>query len=79
MSGVAILATCPACGNYFLMGPQVFDGKYIPRYKISVCMNCYDDNRAGWSPQHEINITKQLESNGIGLPEREPNGLLPRE
>ncbi len=79
MNRVATVATCPACGNYFLMGPQVYDGKYIPRYKISVCMNCYDSNLAGWTPHIEKNITKHLASNGIDIPDRAPNGLLPRD
>ena len=67
------------CGQSFQMSHGHYDGKFIPRYKISVCRNCYDGNWDGWAPHFEEQLLPHLEANGIDVPERNAKGWLPRD
>ena len=44
-----------------------------------VCDSCYRGNWDGWAPQLESSITSKLNEQRLPLPERNANGLLPRE
>ena len=73
-----IMYRCFICRNQFQMGPQIYEGKYIKTYDISVCNVCYDSNWDGWAPQSEEVLIKHLSDNALPIPERNEKGLLPR-
>ena len=79
MNDVKFMYTCDLCGAEYQFGRHIYDGKYIPRYKLNVCMNCYSGNHDGWSPHDERIILKHIEENGLSVPERNEEGLLPRD
>ena len=47
--GPKVMKKCDHCGAEFQYGPHVYDGKYIQRYDITVCMICYNGNSDGWA------------------------------
>ena len=61
------------------MGPHRYDGKYIPRYQISVCSGCWSGNWDGWGPLHEPMIVAHAQEKGLTLPPRNQKGWLPRD
>ena len=67
------------CGNEFQMGPQIYNGKYIRRYDITVCKTCWAGNWDGWVPHYEKDLIEHLNKKGLTIPERNAKGLLPRE
>lgn len=71
--------TCATCGRGFRYGPNRYDGKYIPTYKITVCSVCYQANWDGWAPQFEAAVTCKLREQGLPLPARNAKGWLPRD
>ncbi len=79
MTDQNIMHPCFMCGSQFQMGEHIYDGKYIRRYDIIVCMPCWDGNRDGWTPDYETRLIAHLENEGIPIPERNENGWLPRE
>jgi hypothetical protein len=78
-SGVRITYACFACGRVFEMGPQTYDGTFIPRYDIRVCRTCYVENWDGWGPFIERRLLAHLKESGIAVPPRNANGWLPRD
>ncbi len=52
--------------------------KDVPRYRFIVCRACWDENWAGWDPQHERRIVKHLEEQRLPVPTRNIGRLLPR-
>lgn len=70
---------CDLCGSEYQFGPHIYNGKYIARYKLAVCMPCYEGNWDGWAPHYEENILKHLKSKELPIPERNSNGWLPRD
>jgi len=70
---------CFMCGSQFQMGEHIYDGKYIRRYDIVVCMSCWDGNWDGCTLDYETHLITHLEKEGIPIPERNEKGLLPRE
>ncbi len=74
-----IMDRCFTCGSEFQMGPHQYDGKFIPRYKISVCRICYDGNWDGWAPQSSDRIIKHLKKENLPIPEKNEKRWLPRE
>lgn len=79
MSNKKIMLTCDLCGMEFQVGPHRYDGKYVGRYKIKVCEICWDGNWDGWNPRHEDLLLNSLAEHGLSVPERNENGLLPRD
>lgn len=82
MSNQKIMFRCffPFCGNQsFQMGHGLYDGKYIRRYDISVCMSCWRGNWDGWAPHYEKLLIAHLKEKGLPIPERNEKGWLPRE
>ncbi len=61
------------------MATHIYEGKKISRYHLSVCKLCYDGNWDGWTPHYEGKILSHLEAKGLPIPERNENGLLPRD
>jgi hypothetical protein len=43
------------------------------------CNKCYAANFDGWAPKLEEKVTRNLKAKGLNIPERNTNGLLPRE
>lgn len=70
---------CQLCGRKYQMGAHKYDGKHIPKYKLDVCTTCYDGNWDGWAPHYEKTILQHLEENKLSPPERNSQGLLPRD
>lgn len=73
------MVKCPVCGNQFQFGPHKYDGKHLDRYEMTVCRLCYDVNWDGWGPAREAAILDHLREKGIPVPDRNQEGLLPRE
>ncbi|WP_339135743.1 MAG: hypothetical protein WGN25_18775 [Candidatus Electrothrix sp. GW3-4] len=73
------ICTCTICGTKYQMGRHFYNGKHIPRYKLDVCQSCYDSNRDGWHPDFETTLLSHLKENNIPIPERNNEGLYPRD
>jgi hypothetical protein len=71
--------SCETCGQQVRFGPNVYEGKYIPRYQIMVCSGCYAANWDGWAPQFETAVTRKLLEQGQPIPARNAKGWLPRD
>jgi hypothetical protein len=74
-----IMYPCFMCGRSFQMGPHRYDGKYIARYKISVCSGCWGSNWDGWGPHQEMLLVAHIRAEGIDMPDRNEKGWLPRD
>ena len=79
MSDEKFMTNCELCGRSFQFGPQVYDGKVIPRYQLTVCMSCWKGNWDGWNPRHEALLIAHSKAEGLPIPERNEKGWLPRE
>lgn len=73
------MVECDVCGGSFQFGPNRYDGLRNQTYHIMVCSGCHNANWDGWAPQYESQVIKSLAANGTPLPQRNENGLLPRE
>ena len=74
-----ILIRCDVCDKRFEFGPDRFEGRPNDKYSIMVCDGCYSANWDGWASQYEERITRYLKAKGLQMPNRNDNGLLPRE
>lgn len=74
-----IMMICDICGQKYQFGNHKYDGKYIPKYKLNVCMSCYEGNWDGWAPHYEQKFIEHLNQNGLPLPERNSKGWFPRD
>ncbi|UOA17445.1 hypothetical protein DSM14862_00190 [Sulfitobacter indolifex] len=77
-SGDKIMYSCDVCGSRHQMGPGRYDGKFIPAYKMQVCMPCFKMNWDGWAPIHEPKVITHLNEKNIPIPARNAAGWLPR-
>jgi hypothetical protein len=76
---VKIMEPCFMCGRSFQFGPHHYDGKFIRRYKISVCSGCWGSNWDGWGPSFEAKLIPHLNVLGLSVPKRNAKGWIPRE
>jgi hypothetical protein len=74
-----IIERCDLCGEEFQYGPIAYFGTYVPTYQVMTCNKCYAANFDGWAPKLEEKVTRNLKAKGLNIPERNTNGLLPRE
>jgi hypothetical protein len=74
-----IIERCDLCGEEFQYGPIAYFGTYVPTYLVMTCNKCYAANCDGWAPKLEEKVTRNLKAKGLKIPERNTNGLLPRE
>ena len=74
---VKFMRICDFCGNKYQFGPHVYDGKYIKRYDMNVCLTCYNGNKDGWADISKI--IKHLKEKGLPIPETNAKGWLPLE
>lgn len=79
MPDFKFMCDCAVCGCSFQMGRHYYKGKYIPRYKLNVCQGCYNYNQDGWCQTFETKFLSHLKMNNIPTPERNEEGLFPRE
>jgi hypothetical protein len=79
MTDDKVMIPCDLCGTKFQTGPHRYDGKWIRRYQLSVCMPCYEGNWDGWGPIAEAKLLPHLRSKGIDVPERNLKGWIPRD
>lgn len=70
---------CIICGRQFQYGEHRYDGRFLPRYQMSVCDMCLQANHDGWAPQYEDRIIKHLKESDLEVPERNAEGWLPLE
>jgi hypothetical protein len=52
--------------------------KAIPRYRFSVCRDCWDENWVGWGREHEPRILQHLGEEHLPVPTRNIAHLFPR-
>lgn len=79
MSDGTFTCKCFLCGKEHSMGPHIYDGKWVRYYEMQVCKWCYDGNHDGWNPSYEEKILNHIHEKGIEEPERNDDGLLPRD
>ena len=72
-------SSCEICGSKFILGPHIYDGRYLPKYGITVCMRCFFANGGGWAPHLEPAVTASLRQRNLPIPPWNESGLLPRE
>lgn len=65
-----VMLKCPFCPTKFQFGPHRYDGKTIPRYRLTVCMSCYEGNWDGWNHAAEEILLAHLDKECIPVPRR---------
>lgn len=70
---------CPLCGGSIQDGLHDHPGHRLRGYGLFVCDNCYDNNWDGWTQDYEDRLLAALDEEEIEYPERNEDGLLPRE
>jgi hypothetical protein len=80
MKKESIKFSCFTCSTEYEMGFGVYEGKRISLYGgIYVCPTCYNGNVEGWNnPAVEEKLINHLKEEGLPVPERNENRLLPR-
>ncbi len=71
---------CDVCEQALHHGSHRCDGHKLRRYGgIMICDSCWERNNDGWPPYYEELLIQHLERQGIPIPRRNDNGLLPRD
>lgn len=70
---------CFLCNEVFEIGPAKDEGRFVSRYQVQVCNNCYRANWDGWAPQFEEKLIVHLQERGLSIPARNDLGWLPRD
>ena len=65
--------------NVYHGGHVGYRGKYVGRYMIEVCDECYAGNSDGWTPPFESPLLAHLTEKGLPIPDRNKEGRLPRD
>ena len=79
MHSAKIIERCDRCGERFQYGPVAYFGTYLPTDQVMACNRCYAANQDGWPPRLEERVTRNLKAKGLRIPERNSQGLLPRD
>ncbi|TCM81470.1 hypothetical protein EV216_11812 [Rhodovulum steppense] len=79
MSQAAFKETCYVCGREFQYGNHVYNGRKATRYGVMLCKACWESNHDGFNSLLEPKMIAACKINRLDLPNRLPNGLLPRE
>ena len=53
--------------------------KLTKGYKLLVCAQCWLDAEKGWANQYQEILFEALRRNGLLIPDRNRDGLLPRD
>lgn len=78
MAGFKHMENCNLCGGAFQFGPHIYDGEWIPRYKLLLCRVCFASNWDGIGPIFEPKFEAHLNAHGIDFPPRNSKGWYPR-
>ncbi|HAU1146917.1 TPA: hypothetical protein JBI13_15350 [Legionella pneumophila] len=70
---------CFFCNLIFKYGRHHYLGKYLPKYQITVCDRCYNENPKGWNSEAQKKLFSYLESKGLSIPNVDEKGLIPRD
>jgi hypothetical protein len=77
---------CFFCGKQFEKYEPLYSGEYsgyrgmyIGKYMIEACDVCYASNSDVWERRHEGRLVAHLTDNGLPIPTRNAEGLLPRD
>lgn len=80
MSQKKIIFDCDVCGNSYQYGPHRYEGHKLHRYGgVMACDTCWQGNHDGWNSRYEAILLDHLNRSGLPIPERNEQGLLPRE
>ena len=74
-----MMVRCVLCDSEFQMGPHIYAGTWVIRYKMHVCSPCYQGNWDGYADHYEERILRHLASKGIEVSERNAQGYLLRD
>ncbi len=66
---------CDFCEGDFQLGPQVYEGKFIPKHKLHLCDGCYTINRRGVLHNYVAQFKNHLDKNNIAPPEVNTEGF----
>ena len=69
--------TCPICGNKFQHGPHLYEGYKLQWLGETVCNICSMGNRDGWAPAYEPRVLELIEREGLIVPKRDDNEMIP--
>ena len=72
-------AECQLCGAKVRYGFGRYDLRKAEGYNLWVCNSCWTTNENGWHPMHEAFLLEHLGKQGLPVPQRNQNELLPRE
>jgi hypothetical protein len=73
------MSKCDVCGQQYQNGPHRYEGHRLELYgDIFCCDSCWNSNWDGWAPHFEPVLLEHLKQNGLSVPERNANRLLPR-
>jgi hypothetical protein len=79
MANDKMMFSCDVCGNPYQHGRHLYEGKPLLLYGSAfACPTCWESNHDGWSPNLEPVLLRLLEKQGLPVPKRLANGLLPR-
>jgi len=48
-------------------------------YNLTACRDCWVEAADGWDDQHQLTLFEALQKNSLLIPDRNEQGLLPRE
>jgi hypothetical protein len=51
----------------------------VPGYNITVCRQCWSKSADGWPEAFEASLFDALQRGGLLIPDRTPQGRLPRQ
>jgi hypothetical protein len=74
----AVMFSCDVCRRGFQHGPDRYEGRSIPAYKMLVCESCWQGNWEGWTPAREPQVLEHIAKNDIPIPSRNAKGWIPR-
>jgi hypothetical protein len=74
-----IYADCQLCGVKVRYGFGRYDLRKVRGYNLWVCKSCWTINENGWLPIHEAFLLDHLKKEGLPVPPKNRNKLLPRE
>ena len=74
-----VVRTCTACEKTIQAGVQLGDARWIDRYEMWVCLDCYEQSAGGWSAEQEARIIAHVRACRRACPERNALGLLSRD
>lgn len=69
------MVDCFLCGSAFEFGPNLYKGRHIGQWGISVCQGCGGSPWGEVPPIYTTKIVEYLQANGIAF-QRNPDGFV---